>query len=194
MKANLKLLLNGLFILLILPLILLFKLLVMVFNRDALFAAYSQFLSLFPGKIGSYLRVSFYQLVMGSCHSEVVISFASLFSQVDTIIQKGVYIGPQCNIGKCTIKENCLIGSGVHILSGKEQHNFDDIDTPLKEQGGTFNRVIIGEDSWLGNGAIVMANVGKKCIVAAGAVVVNDIPDFSIVAGNPAKVIRQRSQ
>ncbi|MBU3017171.1 acyltransferase [Paraglaciecola agarilytica] len=194
MKKNLKMILNGFFILLALPLILIFKILAIASDHDALFSAFSQFLSLFPGKTGSYLRVGFYRFIMNNCHSEVVISFATLFSQSNTVIGRGVYVGPQCNIGKCTIKENCLIGSGVHILSGKGQHNFNDLETPLKDQGGAFKRVVIGEDTWLGNGAIVMANIGKKCIVAAGAIVVNDIPDYSIVAGNPAKIIRRRNQ
>jgi virginiamycin A acetyltransferase len=85
-----------------------------------------------------------------------------------------------------------ISGCVVYILSGKEQHNFDDIDRPLNEQGGKFTKIVIGEDSWLGNGAIIMANVGKKCIVAAGSVVVNDLPDYAIVAGNPAKIIKMR--
>jgi acetyltransferase-like isoleucine patch superfamily enzyme len=85
-----------------------------------------------------------------------------------------------------------LLGSGVHILSGKQQHNFSDLQTPIRDQGGTFTPITIGEDTWIGNGAIVMANVGKKCVIAAGAVVTKDIPDFSIVGGNPATIIKMR--
>jgi acetyltransferase-like isoleucine patch superfamily enzyme len=108
------------------------------------------------------------------------------------VIKQGVYIGPQCNIGACVIEKDCLLGSGVHILSGKQQHNFDDLDKPIREQGGHFSPITLGEDTWVGNGAIIMANVGKKCIVAAGAVVTKDIPDFAIVAGNPAAIIKMR--
>jgi acetyltransferase-like isoleucine patch superfamily enzyme len=52
--------------------------------------------------------------------------------------------------------------------------------------------VTIGEDTWVGNCAIIMANIGKKCIIGAGSVVTKDIEDYSIVVGNPAKVIRKR--
>ncbi|RLC06874.1 MAG: acyltransferase, partial [Deltaproteobacteria bacterium] len=82
----------------------------------------------------------------------------------------------------------------VHIMSGKRQHHFDDPDVPIQEQGGIFEKVSIGEDTWIGNNALIMANVGKKCVIGAGSVVSKDIGDFSIVTGNPAKVIRKRRE
>ncbi len=161
-------------------------------HGDRAFAGCSQLLSLFPGISGSYLRVAFYRLAMQRCQGELLIGFGTLFSQKQTELSHGVYIGPQCNIGKCRIEANCLLGSGVHIMSGKGQHDFSDINTPIQEQGGNFESVTIGEDSWIGNGSLIMANVGKKCIIGAGSVVVSNIPDYSIVAGNPAKVIKPR--
>lgn len=161
-------------------------------NKDALLASYSQYLSLMPGRVGSMLRAGFYRFVFTACSPDAVISFLVLFSQQDTEIGKGCYIGPQCNIGKCSIGANTLLGSGVHIMSGKGQHNFDDMSTPIKDQGGTFTKVSIGENCWLGNGALVMANIGEGSVVAAGAVVINDVPANAIVAGNPAKVIKMR--
>ena len=77
-------------------------------------------------------------------------------------------------------------------MSGLRQHTHDDLTAPIKEQGGIYEKVEIGEDTWIGNCAVIGANVGKKCIVAAGAVVVKPIPDLTVVGGNPAKVIRSR--
>ena len=77
-------------------------------------------------------------------------------------------------------------------MSGSGQHNFDDLDTPIQQQGGKYEKIKIGEDSWVGNGCLIMANIGKKCIIGAGSVVSKDIPDYSIAVGNPAKVIRNR--
>lgn len=161
-------------------------------QKDQVFAGFSQFLSLFPGVSGSHLRIGFYRLAMHKCEGHLFIGFGTLFSQQQTELFDGVYIGPQCNIGQSRIEANCLLGSGVHIMSGKGQHSFSDIDTPIREQGGIFKTVTIGEDTWIGNGALIMANVGKKCIIGAGSVVINDIPDYSIVAGNPAKIIKSR--
>lgn len=161
-------------------------------KKDSIFWTFSQLLSLIPGKIGCYVRKGFYQLAMSHCDSECIILFGTLFSQWDTEIGKRVYIGPNCNIGKCKIEDFCTLGSNVHILSGKNQHNFDDIDTPIQDQGGKLEKIVIGGDTWIGNGAIVMANVGKKCIIGAGSVVAKEVEDYSIVAGNPAKLIRNR--
>ncbi|WP_334064081.1 acyltransferase [Alteromonas genovensis] len=176
------------------PVTISFKLLSLLLNNDALIASYSQALSLLPGKLGSYLRSGFYRFALSYCSEDALISFGTLFSQQDTCIEKGVYIGPQCNIGKCRIGKNTLLGSGVHIMSGKGQHNFSDPSKPIKDQGGTFTKVEIGENCWLGNSALVMANVGAGSIVAAGSVVVDDVPEGVIVGGNPAKVLRQLSQ
>ncbi|WP_017444367.1 acyltransferase [Gayadomonas joobiniege] len=193
MRKLLKSGLRVIFKLLNLPFLLLyFALASLPINKNALFASFSQFYSLWPGKIGIYMRAAFYQSIFPNTATNIEVGFATLFSQIQTEIGRSVYIGPQCNIGSCKIEADCLIGSGVHILSGKGQHNFTDIETPVREQGGQFEQINIGEDCWIGNQAIIMASIGKKCVVAAGSVVVNSVPDFSIVAGNPAKVIKTR--
>jgi len=161
-------------------------------DKNRVFASCSQLLSLIPGIAGSYFRNGFYHLSMTRCDYGVVLSFATLFSQFDTEIAAGTYIGPQCNIGSCKIGKKCLIGSGVHILSGKQQHIFDSVDIPIQDQGGRISKISIGDDCWIGNGAIIMADIGNQCVIAAGAVVVNPVPDRMIVAGNPATVIKKR--
>lgn len=179
------------FLLLVSPLIFIHFLLTL-FTKNGSFLFSTQLLSLIPGIFGSYCRVAFNRMVMTHCHNEVVIGFATLFSQLDTEIHQGVYIGPQCNIGSCVIAKNTLIASGVHIMSGKGQHNINDLDIPIQQQGGHFEKIYIGEDCWIGNASLIMANVGKKCIIGAGSVVTKDIPDYSIAVGNPAKVIKNR--
>ncbi len=176
-----------------LPIILLYILVSVVVgqsSRDSVFQSFMQFLSLAPGKIGSYQRNALAHWVIKHWHWNSYIGFGALFSHTDTAIGEGVYIGPQCNIGKCSIGKDTLLGSGVHILSGKKQHDFARSDVPIRDQGGVFEKISIGENCWIGNGAIVMASVGNGSIVAAGAVVVNDVPHGVIVGGNPAKVIK----
>ena len=175
------------------PITLLYLILNSASSSDSIFTSFAQVLSLIPGKTGSYLRAGFYRFAMTYCHPDARSSFLALFSRRDTELGSGVYIGPQCNIGKCKIEAGVLLGSGVHIMSGKGQHNFSNLNIPIKDQGGTFEKVSIGENTWIGNGALVMANIGRRCVVAAGAVVIDDVEDFSIVAGNPAKVIRKIS-
>lgn len=181
----------NLFVLMIFPLYLLY-ILTSIIAKNKSIAGYSQLLSLVPGKFGSYCRIAFYRLTMTACNYDSVIGFATIFSQKDTEIGKGVYIGPQCNIGMCKIGDDCLIASGVHIMSGNMQHNFDNLETPIQQQGGSYTKIEIGEDSWVGNGSLVMANIGKKCIIGAGSVVTREVADYSIMVGNPAKLIKVR--
>lgn len=192
MKSFLKSCLFLFFAILISPITLIFWLLSLLFDRGDLLAGFSQLLSLIPGKVGIYTRSGFYRFTLTHCSPDAVISFAVLMSQVDISIEQGVYIGPQSNIGSCRIGQDTLLGSGVHIMSGKKQHNFSDLDTPIRDQGGIFTKVSVGKNCWLGNCALVMADIGDNCVVAAGSVVTNSVPDNSIVAGNPAKVIKTR--
>jgi len=193
LRELLKTLVYWVFVIVTSPIYMSFHVLAMVFDKDSLVVGYSQFLSLFPGQLGNYVRKASLRFIITDCDKDSLVSFGTLFSQQDTEIQAGVYLGPQCNIGRCRIEKNCLFGSGVHVMSGKQQHSFDDLDTPVKDQGGQFDKVVIGEDTWIGNGALIMANIGKKCIVGAGSVVIDDVEDYSIIAGNPAKFIKSRA-
>jgi virginiamycin A acetyltransferase len=191
MKAALKKIIHILSMLLVLPLIIT-HILVQLLRKEGIFIFATQLLSIVPGKLGSYLRIAFNRVTMTYCDMETVIGFATLFSQIDTEIHKGVYIGPQCNIGMCSIGENTLIASGVHIISGSNQHSFSDLSKPIQQQGGTYTKVSIGKDCWIGNGALVFANIGDHSIIGAGSVVTKDIPAYSIAVGNPARILRSR--
>jgi virginiamycin A acetyltransferase len=179
-------------ILVLLPIVFLHFVFKTVGRRDYFFSASSQFLSLFPGLTGSNLRKNYYRMTMTRCSGDCAILFGTLFFQSDTEIGKHVYIGAHCNIGSSVIEDYCTLGSNVHILSGKKQHFFDDLKKPVQEQGGVLEKIRIGEDTWIGNGAIVMANVGRKCVIGAGSVVTRELPDYCVVAGNPARIIRSR--
>ena len=193
MRHTLKRTIKNIFLLLTLPLYGLYLLLSLLGNPDGIFQTFSQTLSLIPGKIGIYFRAAFYRLACPGTSDDILVGFLTVFSHRDTSIHKGVYIGPQCNIGKCTIGENTLLGSGVHILSGNQQHNFSDPQIPIQDQGGKYTKVQIGEDCWIGNSAVLMAGVSDKSIVAAGSVLTRPIGETGAIwGGNPAVKISSR--
>ena len=187
-----KRLVKSVFLALALPLYLLCMLFSQLGNADGVFASFSQGLSLIPGKFGVYLRAAFYRLACPATSDEISVGFLTILSHRNTSIAKGVYIGPQCNIGMCSIGENTLIGSGVHILSGSRQHHFDNTALPIQEQGGKFEKISIGDDCWVGNSSIVMVSLPGHTIVASGAVVTKPFSSGDILAGNPARQIRRR--
>lgn len=154
----------------------------------------TQLIAFLPGVLGRYVRSAFYCAVLQTCHRSVSLDFGVLLPYTDVTIGAGVYVGPYSIIAESTIGDDTIIGSYVSIIGGRRNHNFTDVDTPIRLQGRAHEQVRIGEDSWIGNKAIIMANIGRKCIIGAGSVVVNDIPDYAIAVGNPARVIRIRSK
>jgi len=159
-------------------------------DKDQAFRSSSQFLSLFPGIFGD----EFYRRTLAECAKTAQISFGTLFSSVAAKVGERAYIGGYCIIGHADIGRDVLLGSGVHLLSGKHQHGIDDVELPIRCQPRRFERISIGDDTWIGDNATILANVGKKCVVGAGSVVVSDIPECSIAAGNPAKVFAPRER
>lgn len=106
-------------------------------------------------------------------------------------------IGPYSYIGcsgKITIGNNVMISPRVSIYA--ENHVFDDANIPMKEQGVTQSAVTIEDDCWIAANSIILAGVtiGKGSVIAAGSVVTKSVPPYSVVAGVPAKVIKQRNK
>jgi len=192
MKNFLKHFFNLICIILVLPLFIIYKLLCVFLDSEQTFQGMSQFFSLFPGVIGNYLRRSFYFLSLKKCSLDCCISFGTVFSSPLSEIGKEVYIGTYCTLGDVNLGDNVLLGSNVDIINGAKQHYIDNLDIPIKEQGGEFPKVSIGEDTWIGNGALVMCNVEKKCVIGAHALVNKEIPEYSIAVGNPAKIVKKR--
>ena len=109
-----------------------------------------------------------------------------------------VVIGDHTRIGlHNTIIGPVTIGSHVNLAQGITvtalNHNFEAPERRIDEQGVSTQQVIIGDDIWIGANAVVRpgVTVGNHCVIAAGAVVTKDVPPHSLVAGVPAKIIKQ---
>ena len=159
---------------------------------DSLFKSCSELLSLFPGKLGIFLRRGFYRMTLDACAPDCHIGFGTILAHRQVRIGRRVYIGHRCSLGQVTIADDVAVGSNVDVLSGRRQHYFDRLGVPLQEQGGVFTCVSIGANTWVGNGAVVMADVAEDCVIGAGSVVVRPIPARSVAVGNPAAVKKQR--
>jgi len=97
-------------------------------------------------------------------------------------------------MGLVHIERDVLVASGVHIPSGASTHRIDDLTTVIREQARGEQLVRIGAGCWIGEGAVVMADVGQHSVIGGGAVVTRAIPAWSIAAGVPARVIRRRGE
>ncbi len=120
-------------------------------------------------------------------------------------IEQNVYMSPSIHVGNnvvisenvkiranTTIGDDVLIGPGVHIITAN--HGFLRLDIPIRLQEETQNDVKIGSDVWIGTNSIILPgiNIDAHAIIAAGAVVTKDVPEFAVVGGNPAKLLKKR--
>lgn len=112
---------------------------------------------------------------------------------------KGIFIGNNSTIGvNCKIQRNVKIGNdvmmGEDVIIITNTHKFDDCNIPMRIQGSKILPVTIEDDIWIGSRVFILPGVkiGKGSIIGAGAVVTKDVPEYSIIGGIPAKLIRSR--
>jgi virginiamycin A acetyltransferase len=163
-----------------------------VMGADRALEGSTQAWALVPGLCGQYLRRAFLSRTLHSCARTATIEFGTLFSSASASIGEHAYIGPRCHIGWAIIEQDVLVAAGVHIPSGAKTHGIDDPFTPIRDQPRLKTPVRIGAGAWVGSAAVVMAEVGRDSVIAAGAVVTKAIPDRTIAGGVPARVLRHR--
>ncbi len=109
-----------------------------------------------------------------------------------------VIIGDRCRIGMSnvligpvTIGDDTILAQNI-VMSGLN-HGYEDITLPPHDQKVTKSKIVIENEVWIGANVVVVAGVtiGKHCVVAAGSIVTRSIPPYSVVVGNPAKIIKQ---
>jgi acetyltransferase-like isoleucine patch superfamily enzyme len=192
MKRLLKMSSNALALALMLPTAAGCRLGMRLLGPQRGFAGWSQLLSLLPGLPGVYLRRAFYRLVLPRCAGNACVAFGAVFSHPTARLGRAVYVGPYCVLGDVTLEDDVLLGSQVSIINGGRQHGIARLDIPMREQPGAWPHVTIGRDSWIGDRAVIQADVGRHCVVGSGAVVTRPIPDYAVAVGVPARVIRYR--
>jgi len=147
----------------------------------------SLFISLFPFGIGNMMRRMFYKYTLKHMGHNVVFKFGSYCLYRNIEIGNNALIGIYNQLGECSIGDNALLGSHINIVSGKNQHVLNREQENAFYSQGVREKILIGKNVWIGNNAIIMANVGDNCIIGAGSVVTKEIPDNIVCAGNPAK-------
>jgi acetyltransferase-like isoleucine patch superfamily enzyme len=120
----------------------------------------------------------------------------------------------RCHEGTLRIGEKCIIGRNVsincyldveigatamiadHVYIADFDHRFDDLDTPIKDQGIVKGRVAIGRDVWVGTKSTVVRGVriGDGAVIGANSVVSRDVPALGVAVGSPARVVRTRGR
>lgn len=132
--------------------------------------------------------------IFDKCGDNVNVESGACFATGRGIcLGSGSGLGVNCSVhGPLKIGDNVMMGPDVTILT--HTHNIERTDIPMGRQGSIVKEVSIGNDVWIGMRSIIMPGVriGNGVVIGAGAVVTKDVPDFAIVGGVPARIIRYR--
>ena len=149
------------------------------------------------GKISMYIRRYLCQRIFASCGDKLVIENNAYFGN-----GKDFCVGFEAGIGTNFKSMNRIVNIGNYLMMAEDVlflgggHNFDRTDIPMGHQGdGEKTPLQIDDDVWIGARVMILPgckHIGKGVIIGAGSVVTKDIPDYAIVGGNPARVIKSR--
>lgn len=149
-------------------------------------------LAFVPGLPGLLMRRAFYRATLDEAHWDLSVQAGSVFVRPDCRIGPNNWFGAYCVIGRCRTGRDVLVASRVSILSGRRQHALPGA-SEAGAGGVEFRETFLGDAAWIGEGAVVMADVGDHAVVGAGSVVVHPVEPWEVVGGNPARRIRLRA-
>lgn len=148
----------------------------------------------YKGKIYRKIRASLGKMIIRKCGTNTNFGKHARFSNL-------VSLGDNSGIGNraflqgtVTIGKNVMMAEDVKIFT--VNHETSRIDIPMCEQGSQKERpVIIGDDVWIGSNVLILpgSKIGNGVILGAGCVVRGNIPDYAVVIGNPAQIIKFRN-
>ena len=148
------------------------------------------------GKYGLLLRYILIKTLCKECGTNVSVDDSVWLYNLNNIsIGNNVSINPMTYIqGRGGIKIGNDVSIGHHVTIMSSDHIYDDLETPIKDQGIQVKEVVIENGVWVGAKASILmgVHIGQGAIIAAGAVVTHDVESFAIVGGVPAKLIRSR--
>ncbi len=156
------------------------------------FTAPSQLLSYIPGFVGILLRRVWYRYTLRSCGTHLTVDWLAVIRTRASEVGNHCTLGVANWVGWVRLGDDVMTGSHVVLLSGARQHGFDDLDRPMRLQHGEKRQLNIASNVWIGTNALLLADVSAGTVIGAGSVVTRTFPENSVIAGNPARVLRSR--
>lgn len=133
-------------------------------------------------------------IIWDNARIEAISNYGGVSFNPKIILKNGVSIQQRCHItaaGELIIGENSIISFDVMIQD--TDHEYKNIDTPVAEQPLIVTKTVIGKNCFIGSGAKLQAGtiLGNNCVVGANSVVRGEYPDYSVIVGIPARIIKR---
>lgn len=166
-------------------------------KKKVLFICYRLFSAWLPisqrSKLAKKCRYFWAKRIIKKCGNDVNVERNAYFTP-DLIIGDNSGVGINCELyGEIRIGNDVMMGPEVIIYTSG--HAYENKNIPMRLQGSTnVNPVIIGNDVWIDRRVIIMpgVNIGNGCVIGAGSIVTHNVPDYCVVAGVPAKIVKER--
>jgi len=145
-----------------------------------------------PFIYGQRVRYFYYKATLKSLGKNVIFNYGTFCQYRNVIIGNRILFGYFNTIGEVRMGDDIVIGGYVNFLSGTNQHSFENADKKISNQPASGRRMIsIGSDVWIGSNAIIASDIGTRCVIGAGSLLIKPAEDKGVYGGNPAKLIRK---
>lgn len=192
MKRYFRLFLRMIGLLIALPFSILFIIFGFIADYLDRYSEVSAFISRFPFYVGEYIRLYYYKFTLKKVGKRVTFKYGSYCQYRNCYIGDRVLIGFYNLVGEVNIGNDVLIGSYVNFASGVHQHSYDDSNKKINDQKSVGREMInVGCDVWIGNNCSIANDIGDRCVIGTGSIVVSKLDSHGVYAGNPAKFIKR---
>lgn len=145
-----------------------------------------------PFIYGQRVRYFYYKATLKSLGKNVIFNYGTFCQYTNVVIGNRILFGYFNTIGEVQMGDDIVIGGYVNFISGTSQHSFDNPHEKISVQKASGRRmIVIGSDVWIGSNAIIASDIGTRCVIGAGSLVVKPTESYGVYGGNPAYLIKK---
>jgi acetyltransferase-like isoleucine patch superfamily enzyme len=141
---------------------------------------------------GNRVRYFYYKATLKSLGNNVIFNYGTFCQYPNAIIGNRILFGYFNTIGEVQMGDDIVIGGYVNFISGTNHHSFENSSEKIIDQHASGRRMIsIGSDVWIGSNAIIASDIGTRCVIGAGSLLVKPAESYCVYGGNPAKLLKK---